>query len=156
MSVRVRTVAGAADFSLLRGLFVAYEADLPLHLRHGDVPTVEELAQNYAAGGRAFLALRQQRAVGCVAVRRFDSETALLLRLYVVPEHRGVGAARALLHAAISFARERECRRMVLDTNKEALGAAYRLYRALGFVECAPFTKVTYACPTFMELALEP
>jgi GNAT superfamily N-acetyltransferase len=154
VAVAIQAVEGEADFRTLRELFVEYEADLPPHLRHGAVPELAELLDTYVKKSRAFLAFTEKSSIGCVAVREFDPSTALLLRLYVTPEHRGRGAARSLVIAAIEFAREGAYRRIVLDTNKEALEPAFRLYRTLGFIECEPFTAVTYASPTFMELKL--
>jgi GNAT superfamily N-acetyltransferase len=87
-------------------------------------------------------------------VRELDPDTALLLRLFVRPARRGLGAARLLTKAAITHARESAYRRIVLDTNREQLEPAYRLYESLGFVECEPFAEVSYECPTFMELLL--
>lgn len=154
-ALAIRVVGDTHDFTTLRNLFVEYESDLPPHLRHGNVPSLAELTQTYAGKDRAFLALLEGAPIGCVAVREFDAQTALLLRLYVTPSGRGLGAARALVEAAIEFAQARAYRRIALDTNKQALEPAYRLYRSLGFVECEPFAAVTYECPTFMELALE-
>ena len=150
----MRAVAGEAEFRALRGLFVEYEADLPAHLRHGAVPGLAKLIGTYAGNNRAFLAMADGAAIGCVAVREFDRQSALLLRLYVKPAHRGLGVARTLVESVIGFARERNRRRVILDTNKAALDPAYRLYRSMGFAECEPFSAVTYACPTFMELRL--
>ena len=87
---------------------------------------------------------------------RTDSELALLLRLFVTPKSRGHGAARSLVSAAVEFLREGGYRRVVLDTHKEQLEPAYRLYRSLGFEECEPYRAVTYDCPTFMELRVWP
>ncbi|HXB82638.1 MAG TPA: GNAT family N-acetyltransferase [Candidatus Acidoferrum sp.] len=154
MALAVRVVKTKPDFRALRGLFVEYEADLPPHLRHGTVPELGELVKVYSGRSRAFLAVADGIAIGCVAVRKFDPETALLIRLYVKPERRGLGAARTLVEAAIGFARTFGYRRVVLDTNKAALEPAFRLYRSLGFGECAPFAEVSYECPTFMELPL--
>jgi putative acetyltransferase len=156
VGVAIRAVEDASDLRKLRNLFLEYEDDLPPHLRHGVVPELGELATAYHEKGRAFLAVLEGDAIGSVAVREFDPQTALLLRLYVTPARRGLGTARALVNAAIEFARECGYHRLVLDTNREALQPAYSLYRALGFVECEPFTTVTYACPTFMELGLRP
>ena len=58
------------------------------------------------------------------------------------------------MEAAIAFARERSHRRVVLDTERERLRAAYELYRRLGFVACAPYAPAEYPNPTFMELVL--
>jgi GNAT superfamily N-acetyltransferase len=75
--------------------------------------------------------------------------------MYVRPTHRGQGAARALAAAAITFARESGCERIVLDTEAERLSAAAALYRSLGFKECEPYASVDYERPTFMELRLK-
>jgi putative acetyltransferase len=155
VAIAVKAVGDDAEFYTLRALFVEYEADLPAHLRHGTVPELAELARTYSGNSRAFLAMADGAAIGCVAVREFDRESALLLRLYVKTARRGLGAARALVGAVIGFAREGRRRRVILDTNKAALDPAYRLYRSMGFVECEPFAAVTYECPTFMELRLE-
>jgi hypothetical protein len=62
-------------------------------------------------------------------------------------ESRGVAEA-------LTFLRESGYRRVVLDTDKERLRAAYELYGSLGFSECEPYGPVDYASPTFMELRL--
>jgi GNAT superfamily N-acetyltransferase len=134
---------------------VRYEADLPEDLRHGNVPVVGELAAAYRGPNAAFLAVSRRSAMGCVAVRELDSTTGIVMRLFVVPDARRIGAARSLVTAAIEFARAREFQRLVLDTNKHQLMPAYRLYRSFGFEECEPFAAVTYECPTFMELRLQ-
>jgi GNAT superfamily N-acetyltransferase len=152
--VEVRRVHDRSDFQKLHDLFVEYEADLSEELRHGVVPDSAALDQTYAQRNAAFLATCEGDAIGCVAVKAFDKETALMLHLFVQPERRGLGAARLLVTAAIEFARVERFGRIVLDTNKEQLVAAYRLYRSLGFEECAPFTTVTYEFPTFMQLSL--
>jgi GNAT superfamily N-acetyltransferase len=152
--ITIRRAESEADFRQLHELFVEYEADLPPVLRHGTVPGLPELRATYAGPNAAFFATADGAAVGCVAVREFDTETALLLRLFVKPKSRGLGAARSLVEAVIERARSTGYRRIVLDTNKERLMPAYRLYRAFGFEECEPFATVTYECPTFMELLL--
>ena len=154
-SVAIARVSGDADFRRLYDLFVEYEADLPPGLRHGAVPEILELRATYARQNAAFLATLEGEVVGCVAVREIDTETAVMLRLFVNPASRGHGAARLLVNATIEHARSGGYRRIVLDTNKEQLMPAYRLYRSLGFQECEPFATVTYECPTFMELLLK-
>jgi GNAT superfamily N-acetyltransferase len=155
MVLEVRRVSDESGFHRLYDLFVAYEADLPPQLRHGMVPEISDLRTAYGHRNAAFLATTGDDAVGCVAVAQLDAETALMLRLFVEPQQRGLGAARALVTAAIAFACEQGHRRMVLDTNKEQLEPAYALYRSLGFRECEAFATVTYESPTFMELRLQ-
>ena len=108
----------------------------------------------YAEPNAAFVALADAETVGCVAARGLDASTLVLQRLYVPPACRGLGIAHALVGAVIAHARTRAYRRVVLDTDRERLAPAYRLYRALGFTECAQYAPVDYASPTFMELLL--
>ena len=54
--------------------------------------------------------------------------------LYVVPEERRLGAATALLKAAIEYARDDGARRLQLETGRRNL-AARALYQAAGWQE---------------------
>ncbi len=101
-----------------------------------------------------FLARIAGGVAGCVVASEFDASTLEIKRLYVEPAFRGSGAGRALMEAAITFARERSHRRVVLDTERERLRAAYELYRRLGFVPCPPYAPPEYPNPTYMELVL--
>jgi lysophospholipase L1-like esterase/GNAT superfamily N-acetyltransferase len=61
-----------------------------------------------------------------------DGEVEMHL-LAVVPEHRKAGIGRALVDAAIDFAREKKFGKMVLWT-QPAMNDAHRLYERFGFV----------------------
>ncbi len=60
------------------------------------------------------------------------SEDCWLEDLFVRPDARRRGLARALVRVAIERARERGCRRIELDTNEDNHGAL-GLYESLGF-----------------------
>lgn len=60
-------------------------------------------------------------------------ETALLSRLFVLPQHRGAGVAAKLVEAAAAFNAKQEVR--LLLTVAADSRAALRLYRRLGWVE---------------------
>jgi|HubBroStandDraft_4_1064222.scaffolds.fasta_scaffold00005_156 carbonic anhydrase len=157
MTVTVHRSQGELDFRWLHELFVAYEADLPAELRHGAVPGIDEIGATYAPPNAAFVATYESRPIGCVALRTAPEDpqsTAVLLRLFVRPQSRRLGAARLLVVAAIEFARQMGFGRIVLDTHKAELEPAYRLYRSLGFEECTPYAEVSYDSPTFMRLRL--
>ena len=132
----------------LSALLDEYEASLSPDLRHDHVPSVDGTANV------AILAMSNGDAQGCVFVTRFDDESAIIQRLYVRPQARGLGLARALMQHAADHARAQGYRRLVLDTDKQQLEPAYRLYRALGFTECPPYAAVSYPNPTYMELPL--
>ena len=156
MTLRPLRVENAPQYTQLSELLMAYEADLPSDLRHGQDLSREALGSAYSARSAAFLVEVDGRAAGCVAVSEIDLETAVLKRLFVRSRYRGVGAARALIETALAFLRDRGYRRVVLDTEKERLRPAYELYRSFGFEECAPYGEVDYRFPTFMELQLAP
>ncbi len=152
MTVEIRRVRSKEDFQRLYDLFVEYENDLPPDLRHGSVPDTQAMTLRYDGENAAFLAVSDARAIGCVAITRLDVDTGVMTRLFVRRQDRKMGAARGLVTALIEFLRERGGARVVLDTAKERLDAAYRLYLSFGFKECAPYGSVTYRCPTYMEL----
>lgn len=118
------------------------------------MPDVEAVCGAYAGPNAAFLAMDEGDAVGCIAVTQLDASTALMLRLFVKETHRGAGIARDLVSVALEFLREHRFARVVLDTDKQRLSAAYQLYQSLGFHECEPYGAVDYESPTYMELML--
>jgi GNAT superfamily N-acetyltransferase len=154
MAAIIERVESPQAFAALHALLVEYERDLAPDLRHGFEPTLQEVEQRYVEPNAAFLALFEGTYGGCAVVVLRDRSTAMLRHLFVTPHLRGQGAARALTLAAIEYARELRCMRMVLDTEAQRLRGAYELYRSLGFVECEPYGEVDYRCPTFMELQL--
>jgi putative acetyltransferase len=151
MAAVIRHAQDERNFRDFHELLVEYEAALPPALRHGSVPGVDELELMYRGRSAAFLAEAAGRTVGCVAVSELDAQTGVIMRLFVRPESRGAGAARALVLPALEFLEIAGYGRVVLDTDKEQLPAAYRLYQSVGFSECGPYTPVSYPCPTFMQ-----
>jgi putative acetyltransferase len=86
-----------------------------------------------AEGRGAFLVIeRDGSPVGCGAVRRIDSDTAELKRMYVSPTLRGTGLGRRLVAALEAEALRLGVRRLVLETGTRQL-AAIALYQATGF-----------------------
>ena len=132
----------------LSTLVAEYEASLPSDLRHDYEPIVDAITNV------GMLATLDGAPAGCVFVTRFNDESAIIQRLYVRPEARGHGLARALMQDAAHHARTRGYRRLILDTDKSRLQAAYQLYLSLGFTECDSFGPVSYEDPTYMEFAL--
>jgi len=155
-SAVVSSARDADALAAFRRLLAEYQAALDPDLR---VPNLEDelqtLAERYPEPSCALLLARAgDEDVGCVIVKALDASTAEIKRLYVAPAARGSGAGRALMEAAIDFARERTHTRIVLDTERVRLVRAYTLYRSLGFVHCAPYAPPEYENPTYMELSI--
>ena len=82
--------------------------------------------------GIFLLALRDDGAIGCGGLCRFDETTAEIRRMYVVPHARRQGVSRAILGALLDGGRNLGFTRVRLETGyaqREAIG----LYESSGF-----------------------
>ncbi len=93
-----------------------------------------EFARSRTDRDRLWLAERDGRLVGCVAVVGTSEREAQLRWFLVDPAARGRGLGRWLLHEAVAFSRDRGYESLFLWT-VSALTVAARLYRAAGFVK---------------------
>jgi GNAT superfamily N-acetyltransferase len=91
-------------------------------------------------GRGAFVIARadQRIPIGCGAIRRMDTTTAEVKRMYVVPKHRGMGVGRAILEKLEHVARELAVTRIVLETG-ERQPESIALYQHCGFVKIPLF-----------------
>jgi putative acetyltransferase len=108
-----------------------------------------------APGGQILLADIAGRTAGCVALLAMEDGAYEVAKMAVAPEAHGVG--RRLLEAAIAWARERNARRLYLESNAR-LAPALRLYESAGFRHLSPQVRPvsSYArADVFMEMSLE-
>lgn len=89
--------------------------------------------------GRLLLAWKDDKVVGCAALRQVDAQTCEMKRVYVRPEARGENFGRRLVQRILDEARSIGYSRMCLDVLPE-FTAAQRIYAALGFTTAAPIT----------------
>lgn len=139
-----------------RALFLEYAASLgfDLHFQDFDREVASLPGEYVPPGGTLLLALADERAAGCVALRALDEQTCELKRLYVRREARGRGIGRLLCAAVIAQAQASGYARMKLDTVPQMI-EAIALYRALGFVPAEPYRYNPLPGAMFMELVLE-
>lgn len=91
------------------------------------------------SGRGAFLvAFAGAEPIGCGAVRRLDSSTAEIKRMYVAPAARGSGVGRRMLDALIEQARQLGVSRVVLETGHRQQ-EAIALYEGSGFERIPAF-----------------
>jgi len=146
----------ADDINRARELFKEYAAGLGIDLCFQNFD--KELAllpSDYVPpSGRLFLAISDDAAVGCVALRMIADGICEMKRLYVRPEFRGTGLGRTLAVTIIQTAREIGYDRMRLDTLPGKMDRAIAMYRSLGFKEIEPYYDNPVEGATFMELSL--
>jgi len=138
-----------------RALFREYASSLGIDLCfQGFEQELVSLPGAYAPPrGRLLLATDSGALAGCVALRPLDDSACEMKRLYVRPEFRGRRAGRRLAERVVAEARSIGYARMRLDT-LPSMQETIALYRALGFVEIAPYTTNPVPGALFMELAL--
>lgn len=105
-------------------------------------------------GNQFFVARLAGTAVGCVALCHRDGY-AEIKRLYVLPENRGSGVARALMDNLENQARRSGRQLIHLETGPK-LTAGVALYRAMGYVECSAFGGYSaHPASLFMQKTLQ-
>jgi ribosomal protein S18 acetylase RimI-like enzyme len=139
-----------------RALFLEYADSLGFSLCFQSFDEeLKSLPGAYAApSGRLLLALYEQQAAGCVALRNLEANICEMKRLYVRPAYRGKGLGRILVERVIAEARAIGYERMRLDTIASSMQEAVELYRRKGFQEIAPYRANPIEGALYMELLL--
>ncbi|MCP4548131.1 MAG: GNAT family N-acetyltransferase [bacterium] len=155
--IRART---SAQFALAERLIREYASGLLFDLDFQDIDVeLADLAAQYAPpAGALILALADNAAGGCVAIRELPAVDATdriceLKRMYLRPAFRGLGHGRTLLEAAIAEARGLGYRRMRLDSVAH-MTEANTLYLARGFKSVAPYRLNPQPDAVYLELDL--
>ncbi len=105
-----------------------------------------------------FAVLRDEAgtALGCGALVLDGQGNGELKRMYLQPQHRGGGRARALLHFLEAAGLERGCRTFRLETGIHQ-HAALALYTATGYARRGPFADYgPDPLSVFMERTINP
>lgn len=157
LPITLRQAVFPEDTAAVEALFEEYAASLGIDLAFQDFAgELAHLPQHYAAPrGALFLAERDGQALGCVGLRAFDDASGIaeLKRLYVRPAGRGHALGHRLSACAIAQAERLGYTHVRLDTLPD-MHAAQALYRALGFVEIAPYRYNPVAGTRYLELEL--
>ena len=135
--------AEAPDSADARACVGAYFAELDRRFEGGFDPGAKGYVDPKDAG-TFYVARRDGKPIACGAVKRVAAATFEIKRMWVAPEARGQGVAKALLAALEAEAVRAGAAHIVLDTNK-ALREAHALYRKAGYREIARFNDNPYA-----------
>lgn len=136
-------------------LFQQYANTLPIDLSfQGFATELQTIDQQYCRStGALLLAYHQHNAVGCVALRALDQETAELKRLFVQPDYQGQRIGQRLLAQVIDTAQTLQYKRIQLDT-LSTMESALKLYRRFGFYEIPPYRYNPIEGAIYMEKQL--
>ena len=88
-------------------------------------------------GGHIFMALADNRPVGCCALLPMGPGEFELAKMAVLEQERGRGIGRKVLEYAITQARKLGAERLYLETNRK-LANAIHLYESVGFQHVSP------------------
>ena len=147
--------ARAADIADVRQMLREYVEWIGLDLAFQEIDTeLSSLPGDYAPPrGALFVATDHGRSVAMIALRPLDGSIAEMKRLYVRPEARGRGLARALIARVCQQARELGYSEIRLDTLPN-MSDAQALYEGLGFADIAPYYDTPIAGTRFMARKL--
>lgn len=137
--------------ALVRAHFTAHSS---AHTAEETERVIAALPSPYVApGGGIWVAYEGEMALGSAALQPQGEGIGELKRMFVRPEARGRGVARALAHHAIAEARRLGYARMRLGT-LTTMHAAQQLYLSLGFTPVPPYRQVEFGDTLFYELLL--
>ncbi len=118
---------------LIKELEAELSPNYPSTSRHGY--SIEKLIKQKVA----FFVIRVDSiAAGCGGVQLFDNEYGELKRMFIRPQFRGKGSAKAMLENLAGYAHENGINLLRLETGIHQLNAI-ALYESWGFRSISPF-----------------
>lgn len=154
-TISYKTANSIKAFEDGKNLFQQYATSLEIDLSFQDF--ISELAaidkQYNMPEGALILAYNDDIAVGCAGIRKLDTQTAELKRMFVLPEFRKYKIGATLLQLAIDNAKHLGYNIIRLDT-LPSMTQAQNLYRSFGFYEIPAYRYNPVEGTVFMEKRL--
>jgi ribosomal protein S18 acetylase RimI-like enzyme len=157
-SFTVSPARAGVELTSAAALFRAYAKALPVDLApQGFGAELKSLPGPYAPpAGELLLAKRGDHVLGCVGLKALTPpDVAEIKRLFVRPQARGAGIAKALVAGILKLAQERGYREVKLDTLAE-MTAAIALYKSFGFAPVPPYGSHPYPGLVTLGKVLQP
>lgn len=154
--LKIIKASTAGHYSQGRRLFQLYANWLNIDLSFQNFEAeLDRIEVTYGPpAGCLLLAVWNDAAVGCVAVRKLDGDDCEMKRLYIKPGHRGLGIGKKLVEQIINEARVLNYHEMRLDT-LASMTAARGLYQSFGFRETAAYYHNPLDDAVYMSLKLQ-
>lgn len=112
-----------------------------------------DIKASYLDSGGCFkVIVDDEKIVGSYGLYPLSSTTCELRKMYLTPAYQGKGLGRLMMDDALSEARQRRFKEVVLETNS-VLDKASRLYRKYGFKKYQP-EHLSDRCDCAMKLRL--
>lgn len=155
MNFTLKKAETATDFDNGKRLFKQYIQSLDFELTFQDVDReLAEIAVEYnAPTGVLLLVYDGDKAIACGGVRKIDSTTAELKRMFVDPAYRGHQLGQQLLQMALAASKQLGYSSIRLDTVPQ-MRSAIKLYESAGFREIDPYRFNPMPGAIFMEKEL--
>ncbi len=145
------------EYKEAAALFMEYAAwlNIDLSFQHFD-DELKVLKSMYAApnGGIILYKIENQFAA-CVALRKIDTETAELKRMFVKPAFQQKGIGKILLQKALDLAEKLQYKRIRLDTLSH-MTPAINLYKQNGFYQIPAYYNNPNHAAVYFELEIKP
>ena len=125
--VMLRSNSSNADFIKLVSLL-----DQELSIRDGEDHDFYHQFNHIDKIKYVIVAYEGDKAVGCGAIKAYDSSTIEVKRMFTLPESRGKGVASIILNELESWARELSFQRCILETGIKQ-PEAIALYKKNGY-----------------------
>lgn len=106
--------------------------DAELTIRDGDEHDFYDQFNKTDQIKYVLVAYEGKKAIGCGAIKAYDSNTMEIKRMYVSPESRGKGIALKIIAELENWAGELGYEKCILETGKK-LPEAIRLYKKSGY-----------------------
>lgn len=155
-TIEFRHITGQDMLEEVRELFLEYAQSLTIDLSFQNFEEeLKSLPGKYGPpDGLLVLALVDDKAVGCVALRKISETICEMKRLYVRKKFRGLGIGRRLINIVIENALKMDYQYIRLDT-LPTMKKAQSLYTSLGFYDIDPYVYNPIEGTRYMELKLK-
>jgi len=110
----------------------------------GELKDMDTIQQNYLDNDGIFLImLDDSQLIGTGAIRKIQNDICELKRLWLLTSYHGKGLGYRMIQELFSFARQREYRRIWLQTHAVHQSRALNFYNHIGFYEIPRYTDHT-------------
>lgn len=137
MDISIRTIQPADNQSLatiVRNTLAEFGANHPGTVYYD--PTTDKLYELFQEKGSIYYVAEQKGVImggaGLYPSPGLPGDTAELVKMYLVPEARGIGLGKLLIEKVLSFARENNYKKIYIETMPE-LKQAMKVYEKFGF-----------------------